>query len=443
MLTFFFGGIEEISLNDYYQACGCSHNVPFQGDERSGGVGLHDLAAIDNADDIYTEIATALLNEQLENGVIPERLYFETANQLNKAISAGLVETRHASSDIVNNAFNYDDTRNILKSYLTRNIYHFSAAKSLTEILEFRNLMFDKSTGEMRSFTEFLKAIIEKGKLFNETYLQTEYDTAMQSAIMAHKWDTMQSEYLEFSTVGDDRVRPEHAALDGLTYPKNHPIWNRMYPPLAWNCRCTVVPGIASKYNPKDEVSVEKQIAQDVKGTIFDNNVGKTRLIFKDNHPYYNSLKNPLYWKNYGLRSIETMQEKAKEAVSLLDNKTEYDTYWNNLKGDKQNIVLKDKNNISVLVPESFKSHLSFHKQGDRYKLLPNVKTVIEKPDEIWSVLKRGDKEPLTIHYIKYYQGKTLLVVAVDNEARTMFELTKTGFKTRTGVLLYRKSIQK
>jgi len=393
---------------------------------------------MDNSDDIYTEIATALLSEQLENGVIPERLYFETANQLNKAISTGLV-----GRGLTTQTFDYDDTRNILKSYLTRNIYHFSAAKSLTELLEFRNLMFNKSTGEMLSFTEFRKAIVEKGKLFNETYLQTEYDTAMQSAIMAHKWDTLQSEYLEFSTIGDDRVRPEHAALDGLTYPKSHPIWNRMYPPLAWNCRCTVIPGVASKYSTKDEVMIEKQVAKDVKGTIFDNNVGKTRLIFKDNHPYYNSLKNPLDWKNYGLRSTEAMQQKAKEVVKLLDNKTEYDTYWNSLKGDKQNIVLKDKNNISVLVPESFKSHLSFHKQGDRYKLLPNVKSIIEKPDEIWSVLKRGDKEPLTTHYIKYYQGKTMLVVAVENEARTMFELTKSGFKTRTGVLLYRKSTLK
>ena len=48
-----------------------------------------------------------------------------------------------------------------------------------------------------------------------------------------------------YVTVGDDRVRPEHAALDGTTAPKDDPIWNTIYPPNGWACLLpgTVVEG--------------------------------------------------------------------------------------------------------------------------------------------------------------------------------------------------------
>lgn len=36
----------------------------------------------------------------------------------------------------------------------------------------------------------------------------------------------------------DSRVRPEHAALDGVTLPKDHPFWNTYTPPYFYNCRC-------------------------------------------------------------------------------------------------------------------------------------------------------------------------------------------------------------
>lgn len=44
-----------------------------------------------------------------------------------------------------------------------------------------------------------------------------------------------------YSTVGDDRVRPEHAVLDGLVRPKDDPIWQTIWPPNGWNCRCQLI----------------------------------------------------------------------------------------------------------------------------------------------------------------------------------------------------------
>jgi SPP1 gp7 family putative phage head morphogenesis protein len=47
--------------------------------------------------------------------------------------------------------------------------------------------------------------------------------------------------YWKYMTAGDNRVRPNHAALDGFVAHNEDTIWNRIYPPNGFNCRCTVV----------------------------------------------------------------------------------------------------------------------------------------------------------------------------------------------------------
>jgi SPP1 gp7 family putative phage head morphogenesis protein len=43
----------------------------------------------------------------------------------------------------------------------------------------------------------------------------------------------------EYLTAGDVDVRLNHAAARGLIAAKTDPIWNLLYPPLGFNCRCT------------------------------------------------------------------------------------------------------------------------------------------------------------------------------------------------------------
>lgn len=45
----------------------------------------------------------------------------------------------------------------------------------------------------------------------------------------------------EYVTVGDDRVRPEHAGLDGVKLPKDDPQWHSIMPPNGYNCRCMTI----------------------------------------------------------------------------------------------------------------------------------------------------------------------------------------------------------
>ena len=110
---------------------------------------------------------------------------------------------------------------------------------------------------------------------------------------MAAKWEEFQQDgdryNLQYRAVMDDRVRPEHAALHGVTLPPSDPFWEEYYPPNGWNCRCTVVQVRKSKYpvTPHDEAMAlgEEATGKDTKG-IFHFNPGIEQKTFPDYNPY-------------------------------------------------------------------------------------------------------------------------------------------------------------
>ena len=54
--------------------------------------------------------------------------------------------------------------------------------------------------------------------------------------------------YWQYHTMEDDRVRPEHAALDGIVLPADHEFWRHHYPPWNFGCRCQIIPASQSDY---------------------------------------------------------------------------------------------------------------------------------------------------------------------------------------------------
>ena len=71
------------------------------------------------------------------------------------------------------------------------------------------------------------------------------FDNNMRSASMAGRWQQMQRTketrpYLQYLSVGDRRVRPEHRAWHGLILALDDPFWDTHYPPNGFGCRCTV-----------------------------------------------------------------------------------------------------------------------------------------------------------------------------------------------------------
>ncbi|UVK85222.1 minor capsid protein [Pseudomonas sichuanensis] len=75
--------------------------------------------------------------------------------------------------------------------------------------------------------------------------LKTIYQTNLQSAYMAGRQATMEESvethpYWRYVAVMDGKTRPSHAALNGVVYRHDDPVWFTIFPPNGFNCRCRV-----------------------------------------------------------------------------------------------------------------------------------------------------------------------------------------------------------
>ena len=140
--------------------------------------------------------------------------------------------------------YDYKEPKSLIQKF-KKNLWQFSSAKTLAELEYINSLILDKN-GRIKPKHQFMQDVRKANILFNRNYLQAEYQTAKRGAQMAHLWNKFleQKEYypnLVYRTVGDSRVRPEHAALNGVVKPIDDPFWKTYYPPNGWRCRCTVM----------------------------------------------------------------------------------------------------------------------------------------------------------------------------------------------------------
>jgi SPP1 gp7 family putative phage head morphogenesis protein len=93
---------------------------------------------------------------------------------------------------------------------------------------------------------ELIEAFDKSGITPDSTFqIEATYRTYTQMAYSSARWQTNQLEAIQeilwgykYSTVGDMRVRPSHAALDGTKLPKDHQFWIENWTPNGWCCRC-------------------------------------------------------------------------------------------------------------------------------------------------------------------------------------------------------------
>lgn len=101
--------------------------------------------------------------------------------------------------------------------------------------------------------------------------LTTFVETQKMAIQTAKTWQEGQDPNIwgfRYVTRRDNKVRPSHAALEGVTLPTGDPFWRTFWPPNGWNCRCRVV--IVKE--PADIVTPTEAVAPDFG---FDNNIGE------------------------------------------------------------------------------------------------------------------------------------------------------------------------
>ena len=196
----------------------------------------------------------------------------------------------HAS--VLDSGFQRVPMSDTMRRRLTRSDYIFSGMKTFHELNEAFPSLLDEN-GDRKPFERFLNDVQKIDSTYNSNYLRAEYNFVQSSAEMAAKWERFAEDgdryNLQYRTAGDGKVRPEHAALNGVTLPPSDPFWEEYYPPNGWNCRCTVVQVRKSKYptTAHDEAMAlgEEALQRDTKG-IFHFNPGKEDKTVPDYNPY-------------------------------------------------------------------------------------------------------------------------------------------------------------
>ena len=191
------------------------------------------------------------------------------------------------------------DVPELLLNSLKQNAYVFSGFKGYHELKEASTLLITED-GKIKPFNAFKEDVLKIHEAYNVNYLDSEYNFAVSSAQMAAKWNDFEQDgddyNLQYRTAGDEKVRADHAILNGTTLPASDPFWDEYVPPLDWNCRCTIVQVLKGKYevsNSKDAIdngikATTRENAEGInKAAMFRFNPGKTLTLFPEKHPYF------------------------------------------------------------------------------------------------------------------------------------------------------------
>lgn len=182
---------------------------------------------------------------------------------------------------------------------LDRDVFVFSGCKTYQELREASQLLRDER-GQVKPFRSFFEEVKTLHPTYNEQYLEAEYDFAVGSAQAAAQWAQIEQDGddydLQYRTSGGASVRPTHAALNGVTLPSSDPFWDLYYPKNGWNCHCVAVQVRRGKYPQSDRntaISLGEAATTDLdskgrnRAEMFRFNTGKERVVFPNNHPYY------------------------------------------------------------------------------------------------------------------------------------------------------------
>jgi SPP1 gp7 family putative phage head morphogenesis protein len=205
-----------------------------------------------------------------------------------------------------------------LRAELYENIQFFSSSKTFQAIKDMESALVEVGMGRLMEYSDFREKALAIFNRYNTTWLSTELVFTGESARAGRRWlgiwaDRVIFPLLEYVTVGDQRVRDTHKVLDGVIRPVEDAFWNTYYPPWSWRCRCTT-----KKLEEGDPTTIMNRVVFLPKiKRFFQNNVGKTGVIFNKFHPYFKQVPErykELAKQNFGLPFIQvTKKTKLNE----------------------------------------------------------------------------------------------------------------------------------
>lgn len=230
---------------------------------------------------------------------------------------------------------------------LRSNVNTFAAFKNHANVVDVTLQLFDEN-GNERNFKQFKEAVSPLMDKYNKNYLKAEYELAQKSSASAAEWMELEDsgDMLEYFAIMDGATRQDHALLNGTILPATDPFWQQFYPPNGWGCRCYARrrrAANATQQYPKSVPELQQS---------FRNNVGTSRQVFTDEHPF--------------IRSVEkSTKERIKQLAESQERTFERKYIYNTLKENMKQRVIE-------LASNDFKAKINITNTG--------IKEILNQP---------------------------------------------------------------
>lgn len=353
----------------------------------------------------------------------------------------------------------YDAPDNHCLAAMEYNLFEFSRLKEKSNVFALNQLLIDKEKNNIVSFNDFKAAATKYLNNPDVNHLRTEYNHAVAVGQNARAWHQYKSEedtitvWVQWQTVGDAQVRPEHVVLNGKVFNlKDNNL--TCFPPKDWGCRCEMIQYLGK---PTPAMIMTNDAALKLlgieKGSKWDVNRGVIEQVFTSNEMYMKQQSlvaetNQLTYESYGNKAYDDIKGNYKPLK--LDNtitpanvkelfKKELNSNYMGFKDYyDRNIVLKEK---------VFTEHTTLSKYTSkdelRHQLFPFIKDVLNNADEVYMFQRENGK--FQTNYIKFYNNKAIVVnteLGKQNlEIKTWFEM-KAEDDVRRGYLIKTKMPQ-
>lgn len=416
--------------------------------------------AVDNEehDNLVAPYLDKIYSGDWDKDRLMEEVYFHNVKSLLSGFERGY-QKKYFSPD-----WTVED--NNLLNRVQNNIFAFAGAKCFSEMEELRDAVYED--GKLTSPGDFRRKARQINARYNVSYLEAERQQVIAAGTQGSRWVDFEETrdthpYLEYVTARDEHVREEHRNLDGLVYPLDDPFWDMYYPPNGWRCRCTARKCTGREYankvknyrgrekTPLPSSGEAQRMAGKVVAKPFRHNVGKSKIVFEDGHPYFkaNADAKALQLsavKNYGMKPVKEIYTNSRNLSAYkreIRSEEDYREYWRVLEShhgkEGEGFTLVDrKNNISALFDSTLKEKLF---QRGRFDYFDEVIEVFHAPDEIWATRQASPKfgDELFNVYVKYYEDVPIvLLVNMDGRVDSFYKWEKdTGDfeKFRVGLL--------
>ena len=155
------------------------------------------------------------------------------------------------------------------------NLIDFAAAEEMTMISELPEEVDEECLLDYETICE----------QYNLTYAEAENEQVLFAAKMAAWWMTVNAEsVITYMTQGDERVRPWHLSLEGVSYRKSE-FPAELIPPIEWGCRCYLIAnGFAAV---RASLSIDK--CRSMVDPVFRESLATGGRIFTDAHRYFDT----------------------------------------------------------------------------------------------------------------------------------------------------------